>query len=444
MSSTMSLLSRMRPTFSKVMRISYMSTTSSSTVTSTATRTTATATLINNPMIQEAACGNKPVTTTLNIVNTAEDFDKWPVFRVMDNHGMIIPGAPEPVIDKETAHKMYRLMGRSQIMDEILYNAQRQGRISFYMQNSGEEAAHIGSASALKIDDTVLAQYRELGVILWRGFTVQQCIDQCFSNISDLGKGRQMPVHYGSKELNFQTISSPLATQLPQAVGVAYSNKLAKNNAISIAYFGEGAASEGDFHAALNFAATLEAPMIFFCRNNGYAISTPTRDQYRGDGIISRAAGYGMHAIRVDGNDLFAVKLATEEARRVALEKNCPVLIEAMTYRRGHHSTSDDSTRYRSVAEIKHWQDNFDPVTRFRAFMDSRGWWSNEEEQEMRDSEKYAVLKALEIAENREKPAMANLFTDVYEEIPEHLLLQEESLKRHIEKYPEHYHGSSH
>jgi len=126
----------------------------------------------------------------------------------------------------------------------------------------------------------------------------------------------------------------------------------------------------GDFHAALNFSATLETPIIFFCRNNGYAISTPSHDQFRGDGIASRAAGYGMHCIRVDGNDLLAVKVATEAARALAIEKSRPVLIEAMSYRRGHHSTSDDSTRYRSVAEIKFWQENMDPVKRFRNYIE--------------------------------------------------------------------------
>lgn len=114
----------------------------------------------------------------------------------------------------------------------------------------------------------------------------------------------------------------------------------------------------GDFHAAFNFSTTLEVPIIFFCRNNGYAISTPSHEQFRGDGIISRAVGYGMHAIRVDGNDIIAIQNATMEARKLAIEQSCPVLIEAMTYRVGHHSTSDDSTRYRSISEIKHWQGN--------------------------------------------------------------------------------------
>ncbi len=400
-------------------------------------------TIVENPLIQVTASGDLPVTTTLSVVDTASK-EKWPVFRVMDPQGKILEGAPSPKIEKETAQQMYRVMGRIQALDDVLYNAQRQGRISFYMQNAGEEATHIGSAAGLHPGDTILAQYRELGVLLWRGFTVQQATDQCFSNISDLGKGRQMPVHYGTKELNFQTISSPLATQLPQAVGAAYANKLKKVPNISVVYFGEGAASEGDFHAALNFSATLETPMIFFCRNNGYAISTPTKDQFRGDGIVSRAAGYGVHGIRVDGNDLFAVKMATEEARRIALEKSCPVIIEAMTYRRGHHSTSDDSTRYRSVSEIKHWQDSFDPVVRFRAYMENQGWWNNDMEVEMRDSERFAVLNALETAEKKQKPPVEELFTDVYHEKPPHLVEQELELMEHIAKYPDHYNSSGH
>ncbi|RYG66542.1 thiamine pyrophosphate-dependent dehydrogenase E1 component subunit alpha, partial [archaeon] len=190
----------------------------------------------------------------------------------------------------------------------------------------------------------VFAQYREQGVLLWRGFSVQEAADQCFSNEADRGKGRQMPVHYGSDQLHYQTISSPLATQLPQAAGAAYAYKRRvgrfaggqTQQNLPICFFGEGAASEGDFHAALNFAATLEVPILFFCRNNGYAISTPTSDQYRGDGIAARAAGYGMLVVRVDGNDLLAVRRTVAEARETSLRLNRPVLIEAMTYRQGH------------------------------------------------------------------------------------------------------------
>lgn len=281
-------------------------------------------------------------------------------------------------------------------------------------------------------------------MLLWRGFTLQQIADQCFSNKDDLGKGRQMPVHYGSKELNFQTIASPLATQMPQAVGAAYSYKLTGRKNVAVCYFGEGAASEGDCHAAFNFAATLEAPIIFICRNNGYAISTPASDQYRGDGIVSRAAGYGMRAIRVDGNDILAMKLATEKARDIAIENGCPVLIEAMSYRGGHHSTSDDSTRYRSISEIKHWQENFNPLHRFRKYMEDQGWWDGEKEQVMKDSERLAVLAALEAAEGKAKPDAMEMFKDVYYGEEPHLLRQEEYLRSHLEKYGNHYKDEHH
>jgi 2-oxoisovalerate dehydrogenase E1 component alpha subunit len=239
-------------------------------------------------------------------------------------------------------------------MDQIFYDAQRQGRISFYMTAAGEEAIHIGGGAALDASDMVFAQYREAGVLMWRGFTLQQFADQCFSNVGDPAKGRQMPIHYGSKILNYQTVSSPLSTQMPQASGAAYSFKLDMANGapgrVAACFFGDGAASEGDAHAALNFAATLEAPVLFMCRNNGFAISTSVQDQYRGDGIASRGVGYGMATIRVDGNDLLAVYEVTKRAREYAIENSAPVLIEYMTYRQGHHSTSDDSTQYREIS----------------------------------------------------------------------------------------------
>lgn len=249
----------------------------------------------------------------------------------MDRRGLIINKQDDPKLDKSTITKMYKDMTMLNAMDKILYESQRQGRISFYMTNYGEEATHIGSAAALTLEDVVFGQYREAGVLMWRGFTLSQFMNQCYGNVKDAGKGRQMPVHYGSKELNFMTISSPLSTQMPQAVGSAYALK--GKNRVVIVYFGDGAASEGDAHAAFNFAATLECPVIFFCRNNGYAISTPTSDQYRGDGIAARGPSYGIDSIRVDGNDVFAVYNATSKAKEHALKFNKPVLIEAMTYR---------------------------------------------------------------------------------------------------------------
>lgn len=359
-------------------------------------------------------------------------------FRVMDEEGVISDPATAPKISKELALKMYKDMITLNIMDTILYDAQRQGRISFYMTSYGEEA-QIGSAAALTLDDVVFGQYREAGVLLHRGFTLQQFMDQVYGNTEDIGKGRQMPVHYGSKKLNFQTISSPLGTQLPQAAGAAYALKLSGKRACSIAYFGEGAASEGDFHAALNMSATLNCPTLFFCRNNGFAISTPSHEQYRGDGIASRGIGYGVDTIRVDGNDILAVYAATKAAREMSIDLCKPVLIEAMTYRVGHHSTSDDSSAYRSKQAVEDWKRLDNPITRFRKWLESQQYWDQTQEDACKKEIRTELLKAFQIAEGRKKPAIENLFLDVFDEMPLHLQEQRDEMLEHIKKHPDFY-----
>ncbi|CAE7933710.1 bkdA [Symbiodinium sp. KB8] len=197
------------------------------------------------------------------------DDDRIPVFRVMDESGMLREGVEGFGEDREDVTNMYTTMLRIHQLDTIFYEAQRQGRISFYMTANGEESIHVGAALGFNNDDPVYAQYREAGLLLMRGFTLQQFADQCCSNEDDGGKGRQMPVHYGSPEHHFYTISSPLTTQLPQAAGTGYAMKMEGKGRCCAVFFGEGAASEGDFHAGMNFASTLEAPVVFFCRNNG-------------------------------------------------------------------------------------------------------------------------------------------------------------------------------
>ncbi|KDO20463.1 hypothetical protein SPRG_14335 [Saprolegnia parasitica CBS 223.65] len=380
-----------------------------------------------------------PYVNKIHVVDP-KDADVIPAYRVLDQQGKLVPGASLPEgIDEDLAVEIYKHMIRLNSMDNVFYDAQRQGRISFYMTAFGEEGTLFGSAAAIKPRDMVFAQYREAGVLMWRGFTLDQFADQLFSNEGDLGKGRQMPVHYGSRELNYQTVSSPLATQLPQAAGAAYGFKLAKEDRIAVCYFGEGAASEGDFHAALNIAATRDCPVLYFARNNGYAISTPVKDQFRGDGIASRGAGYGIPVIRVDGNDVFAVYEATKKAREMILSDGRPVLLETMSYRQGHHSTSDDSTRYRAVSEIKHWKDTNCPMNRLKLYLLDQGWWSEERDVALKDAERSSVLAALTKAEAKGIPALDTMFEDVYAEKPRHLQDQEAEMLEHIAKYPEHY-----
>ncbi|KAK1779703.1 thiamine diphosphate-binding protein [Copromyces sp. CBS 386.78] len=373
-------------------------------------------------------------------------YDALPTYRAVDQNGQVVDPSFKPDLSDEEVIKLYHDMLTISIMDLIMFDAQRQGRLSFYMVSAGEEAVCVGSASALSPEDVVFCQYREQGVFKQRGFTLSDFMNQLFANHKDPGKGRNMPVHYGSKELNIHTISSPLGTQLPQAAGAAYALKIQRMQNSTVpprvvaAYFGEGAASEGDFHAALNIAATRGCPAVFICRNNGYAISTPTLEQYRGDGIASRGLGYGIDTIRVDGNDFWAVREVTKRARELALQDGGkPVLIEAMTYRVSHHSTSDDSFAYRAKVEVEDWKRRDNPIGRLRKWMEAKGIWDENKERETRDSIRREVLKAFSQAEKEKKPAIRTMFEDVYEELTPEIKAQMKELKEHLEQFPDEY-----
>ncbi|MHA7880507.1 MAG: thiamine pyrophosphate-dependent dehydrogenase E1 component subunit alpha [Saccharospirillum sp.] len=361
-----------------------------------------------------------------------------PTFRVLKQDGTLYKEAKVPDLDKDFALKLYDDLVFIRVLDERMVGAQRQGRIPFYLASLGEEAASVGSAAALKPQDMIFAQYREQGALRHRGFTVDQFMDQCFSNERDLGKGRQMPIHYGCKALNYNTISSPLGTQIPQAAGYAYGQKLEGLDAVTICYFGEGAASEGDFHAGLNMAAVLNCPTIFLCRNNGYAISTPSSEQFHGDGVASRGIGYGIATLRVDGNDLLAVFAATHAAREYALEHNAPVLIEAMSYRLGAHSTSDDPTGYRSKEEEAKWAKK-DPILRYKHWLTQKGWWNDEDEKALYARHRETILASLKEAEKRPMPKIDEIINDVYDTPTPQLQQQLKQLKAHIRIYPDKY-----
>ncbi|KAI0712671.1 branched-chain alpha-keto acid dehydrogenase E1-alpha subunit [Earliella scabrosa] len=382
-----------------------------------------------------------PITPKMHFFNSVVEAGKQiPTYRVIDGTGRPIEGAEVPEMDKEFARNIYQHMTQLPIVDETIYNLQRQGRIAFYLTSYGEEATIIGSAAALAPDDEVLAQYRESGVLLWRGFGIDGLINQCYgTHLDTCTKGKQMPAHYGSKELHYHTISSPLATQIPQAAGVGYALKrdpLRRGKNCAVTYFGDGAASEGDFHAGMLLASTIPSPTLFIARNNGFAISTPSSEQYYGDGIAARGAGYGVHTIRVDGNDVLAVYAAVKEARRRCIEDGRAVLVETMTYRVGHHSTSDDSFAYRPRKEVEERKRLDNPILRFRAYLESRGWWSKDEDEAHVRRVKAEVQAAYKNAEKQPRPAVSEMFTDVYGgEEPWNLKAQREELKKLVKKY---------
>jgi pyruvate dehydrogenase E1 component alpha subunit len=334
-----------------------------------------------------------------------------------------------PSISDADLVKGYKTMIITRLVDERMITLQRQGIITFAMSSLGEEACAVASAAALGLEDWMYPQYREAGVMFWRGYTIQEYVHQMFGDSLDILAGRQMPNHFGARALNVVTVSSPIGTKIPHAAGCAYAMKLLKEKTVAICYFGEGASSEGDFHAGLNFAAVRKAPVIFFCRNNGYAISTPCSRQFASEGVASKGIGYGMPAYRVDGNDFFAVHAIVSDARKYCVEGNGPVLIEAMTYRRGAHSTSDDPSLYRLEEEVKAWEKKC-PVLRLRRYLEARGLWNEQKEKELIEMTSAEITQAIDIAKATPKPSLQTLFQNVYFEIPEFLKEEYDELRR--------------
>ncbi len=365
-----------------------------------------------------------------------------PMLQLLNSDGNILNKQYIDAWDKDTALKLFYAMHFTRILDERMIGAQRQGRISFYLACTGEEAAIVGATAGVEMRDMIMTQYREQGALAYRGYTATQFMNQMFSNVLDPNKGRQMPIHYGDKALNFMTVSSPLGTQIPQAAGYAYGQKMSGEDAITLCFFGEGAASEGDFHAGLNMAAVLECPCIFLCRNNGYAISTPADEQFKGDGIASRGIGYGVHTIRVDGNDALAMYVAAKEARAYALKHNCPVLIEAMTYRLAAHSTSDDPSGYRSRDEEAVWREK-DPIMRMHRYLQQVGWLHEKALDGFITQTRSDLLAALKFSEKQATAPLSEIVTDVYAEVEPHLQDQLDALQMHVNKYPEAYPNTS-
>lgn len=351
----------------------------------------------------------------------------FPTVTYMNEQGDLAADCPVKLSD-DVVLKAYKTILTTRSIDERMITLQRQGTISFAMSSLGEEACAVGSAAALEPGDWMYPQYREAGIMFWRGCSPQEYINHMFCNSRDSILGRQMPNHFGSRQYNIVNVSSPIGTKIPHAAGCAYAMKLQKEKSVAICYFGEGATSEGDFHVGLNFAAVRKAPVIFFCRNNGYAISTPAFRQFATDGVAPEGVGHGIKTIRVDGNDLFAIYDVTKKARDYAVAGNGPVLIEAMTYRLGAHSTSDDPTRYRKEEELKIWQPR-DPAIRLRKYLEKKGLWSEEKEKQFIEQINKEVTDAITEAKGTCNPSLRSLVENVYFAVPPLLEEQYEELK---------------
>lgn len=311
---------------------------------------------------------------------------------------------------------LYRWMALNRALDERMITLQRQGRIGFYIGSIGEEATIFGTAAGVETRDWIFPCYREHGAALLRGMPLVTFLCDLFGNSGDVMKGRQMPCHEAWRPGQFASISSPIATEVTHAVGAAWAARLKGDDMVALTYFGEGATSAHDFHTGLNFAAVRKIPVIFVCRNNGWAISVPRERQTASETIAQKAIAYGMHGERVDGNDLLAVLNATRRARARAAAGEGPTLLECVTYRVEGHSTSDDPRSYRPAELVEPWKRK-DPLLRMRRFLMLRGALDEAADARLRDELREEIQRALRDAEAfPPKPPLETLFEDVYAE----------------------------
>lgn len=341
--------------------------------------------------------------------------------------GTLAPGRTPPLDDARTV-ELYRAMVRIRLVDERMTTLQRQGRIGFYIGGTGEEAAILPPVAALRPDDWLFPCYREGGAYLLRGLPLQRFVDNLFGNARDPAKGRQMPNHIAWRERNIVSVSSPIGTQVVQAAGAARAAQILGRPDVMMTFFGEGATSSNDFHAGMTFAGVWKAPVVFVCRNNGWAISVPRDKQCAAAHIADKAAGYGMPGVRVDGNDPFAAFAASRDAVDRARRGEGPTLLEMETYRIAGHSTSDDPRAYRDEAEVELWRTR-DPLSRTRRYLESRGAWSEAQEDALRKSVDEELRAATAAAETAPAPDPDSLFEDVYSRLPWHLAEQLEDAR---------------
>ncbi len=358
------------------------------------------------------------------------------IFRVLTPDGLPIVNDPKlengTGVADDDALAMLRSMIRVRAVDERMLALQRQGRIGFYGAATGQEAATIAAGHALELRDWIHPALREGGMALHRGYPLWTYLSQIFGNADDTStKGRQMPCHYGSRALGYVTLSSVMATQMPQAVGTAYAMAMlheAPDRPVCLGAIGDGATSEGDFHVALTFAGVMRPkglglPLLLYVQNNQWAISTPVEKQTAAPSLAVKALGYGIAGCRVDGNDALAVLRVMRAAAARVRAGGEPILVEAVTYRVGAHSTSDDPSRYRDEGITKQWA-ALDPIDRLAKYLIHRDVLTDADVAKLRAEYDDEVRTTLAEVEKVPPPATATLFEDVYAEMPAHLARQ--------------------
>lgn len=360
--------------------------------------------------------------------------------RVLDEESRAV-GPWDPRIDADSLRKMLKDMKTVRRFDDRMYRAQRQGKTSFYMKCTGEEAIAVAAAAAMDPDDMHFPTYRQQGLLIARGYPLKTMMCQIYSNAGDPLHGRQLPIMYSDKAHGFFSISGNLGTQFPQAVGWAMASAIRGDSRICMGWIGDGATAEGDFHSAMTFAAVYQAPVVLGVVNNQWAISSFSgiagAEQAS---FASRAIGYGIAGLRVDGNDALAVYAAVRWASERARTNNGPTLIEFFTYRAEGHSTSDDPSGYRAKGEAEKWPLG-DPIERLKAHLMAIGEWDEKQDEELDSQVDAAVRSAQKEAEavgtlpDQGFDNIPSMFEDVYAETPWHLSEQRDEALAEAREY---------
>ncbi|MBB5711682.1 3-methyl-2-oxobutanoate dehydrogenase (2-methylpropanoyl-transferring) subunit alpha [Sphingomonas xinjiangensis] len=357
----------------------------------------------------------------------------YTLIRVLDDAGQAV-GPWNPRLDADALRKMLRSMALTRAFDERMFRAQRQGKTSFYMKSTGEEAVSVAATMAMASDDMCFPSYRQQGILLTRGYPLVDMMNQIYSNSADPLQGRQLPIMYSSKDYGFFSISGNLTTQYPQAVGWAMASAAKGDTRIAATWCGDGSTAEGDFHSAMIFATVYKAPVILNVVNNQWAISSFSGFAgAEATTFAARAIGYGIAGLRVDGNDALAVYAATQWAAERARTNQGPTLIEHFTYRTEGHSTSDDPTAYRSAGEPTAWPLG-DPIRRLKDHLVAIGEWDEERQaamdrecaEEVKRAQKEAEKNGI-LGHGMHQP-FETMFEGVFEDIPWHLKEQQQQM----------------
>lgn len=354
-------------------------------------------------------------------------FSKDPVSVLSERGEWIAPF--ELDLEADILKGLYRAMVAARLMDERLERLQRLGKTSFVAPSAGHEAAQAAIAQAVEVGrDWLFPYYRDAyGVMLALGVPAEELFGQAMATRADPNRGRQMPTHPGSSAFKVFTVASAIASHIPPAVGAALSMKLKNSGEVAVTSFGDGATSEGDFHAAINFAGAQGAPIVFVCQNNRLAISVDYHKQTGSDTIAEKARAYGMPGYYVDGMDVLACTYVMKEAVERARSGVGPSLVEMLVYRYGPHSSADDDSRYRPREEVETWKKR-DPIVRLKRFLLREEVLSEDEDQGLRDELSEQLAAAAKAAEAAGSVPLEWMLEDVFETMPPHLEKQRELL----------------